>query len=137
MTPKRESVILMENVEEKRMPSFTYGMMETKGEIRGNIDGLEAMKQAVYKILMTERYQYLIYDFQYGVELADLYGRSTAYVIPEVEKRIREALLADDRVLSVDGFSFTEEQGELTVRFQVETEFGMIDLERKVETSYV
>ncbi|MBM6828770.1 DUF2634 domain-containing protein [Anaerotignum lactatifermentans] len=137
MIPKRESVVLLETVEEKKMPSLTYAMMETKGEIRGNADGLEAIKQAIYKILMTERYRYLIYDFQYGVELADLYGRPAAYVIPEVEKRIREALLADDRVNSVEDFQFSEEQGALAVRFQAETELGTIELERKVETAYV
>lgn len=137
MTPKREHVVLTETVEERKIPSLTYGMKEEQREIRGNVDGLEAMKQAIYKILMTERYRYMIYDFQYGVELEDLYGRPSAYVIPEVEKRIREALLADDRVFSVEGFRFSEAQGELTVCFQAETEFGTIELERKVESAYV
>lgn len=137
MIPKREAVLLTDTVEEKRMPSFTYGMMEEKGEIRGGIDGLEAMQQAIYKILRTERYRYPIYDFQYGVELEDLYGRPAAYVIPEAEKRIREALLADDRILSVGEFSFSQEEGALAVRFQAETAYGVVDLERKVESSYV
>lgn len=36
------------------------------------MDGMEAVKQAVYKILQTERYKYVIYDWNYGVELEDL-----------------------------------------------------------------
>lgn len=133
MTPKRDIVFLTELVEESRMPSMTYGIREEKQEVRGNIDGLEAMKQAIYKILMTERYHYLIYDFQYGVEFEDLFGKPVSFVIPVVEKRIREALLADDRILAVTDFTFRTEREELVVGFRVETEFGEILAERKVE----
>ncbi len=133
MIPQRDEVILTDHVEESRMPSLTYGIREEQQEVRGNIDGLEAVKQAIYKILMTERYRYLIYDFQYGVEFADLFGKPVSFVIPTVEKRIREALLADDRILSVTDFTFRMEREDLVVGFRVETEFGEILAERKVE----
>ena len=133
MTPKRDVVFLTDIVEESRMPSMTYGIREEKLEVRGNIDGLDAVKQAIYKILMTERYQYLIYDFQYGVEFGDLFGKPVSFVIPVVEKRIREALLADDRILAVTDFTFHTEREALVVGFHAETEFGEILVERKVE----
>lgn len=133
MVPNNGNIIWTEKVEERKIPSFTYGMNEEKGEIRGNKDGLEAVKQAIYKILMTERYQYLIYDFQYGIELKDLFGKSIGFVILEAEKRIREALLADDRILDVRDFSFSEQENALLVRFLVETEYGAVEMERMVE----
>ena len=42
------------------MPSMTYRMSEEKKEVRGALDGMEAEKQAGYKILQSERYQYVI-----------------------------------------------------------------------------
>ena len=88
------------------MPSMTYRMSEEKKEVRGALDGMEAVKQAVYKILQTERYKYVIYDWNYGVELEDLFGKAVSFVIPELQRRITEALLADDRIEAVTEFSF-------------------------------
>lgn len=53
--------------EGEKIPSYTYKLDDTR--VRGYVDGSEAVKQAVYKILMTERYKYIIYGFNYGVEL--------------------------------------------------------------------
>ena len=79
------------------LPSYTLGLRTGSERVLGRVDGLEAMKQAVYLILSVERYDYLIHSWNYGVELQDLYGMPTSYCIPEIERRIREALLQDDR----------------------------------------
>lgn len=34
------------------------------------------MKQAIYKILQTERFEYLIYSWNYGIELNAVVGKS-------------------------------------------------------------
>ena len=47
---------------------------------------LVAVKQAVYKIIMTERYQYIMYSWNYGVELLDLFGEPVTYVCPELKR---------------------------------------------------
>ena len=47
-----------------------------------------------------------MYSWDYGVELADLFGEPVSYVCPELERRITEALLQDGRIEGVDGFSF-------------------------------
>lgn len=54
----------------------------------GKTDGTEAVKQAVLKILNTERYGYEIYTWDYGVELQDLYGQPMPYVLSELEDRL-------------------------------------------------
>ena len=101
--------------------------------MQGYVDGLEAMRQAVYKVLLTERYQYPMYSWDYGVELADLFGEPVSYVCPELERRITEALLQDGRIEGVDGFSFSfPQKGTVHVSFTVHTIFGDIEAEREV-----
>ena len=61
------SGFLDQEFEVEEEPSKNY-RMDIYGEtICGKIDGLEAMKQVIYKILNTERYQHIIYSWNYGV----------------------------------------------------------------------
>lgn len=135
-TPERMfccAVIDMEKLEKRTMPSLTWRINEEKAEVRGETDELDAMRQAVSKILQTERYRYAVYDWNYGVELEDLYGKNVSYVIPELKRRIEDALLADDRVTAVTDFSFREEKGSVTAAFTVYTIFGEVTAERTVD----
>ena len=114
-------------------PTYTFNV-EYGGDkqIKGYTDELEAMKQAIYKIINTERYQYLIYSWNYGIELADLFGQPIPYVYAELERRIREALLNDDRISDVYDFSFSNDRGDVSVDFSVKTTFGTLTDIRKV-----
>lgn len=115
-----------------RQPSFTYKLDTERNRVVGYVDGLEAYKQAVYKILNTERYEYVIYSWNYGVEFQELIGKPIYYVIPEIERRITEALMNDDRTVSVGGFNFdTSERGVVHVTFTVLSIYG----EEKIETN--
>ena len=133
MTPTQEVELNMAEIEKKTMPSLTWKINEERAEVRGTVDELEAMQQAVNKILQTERYRYAIYDWNYGVELEDLYGKNVSFVIPELKKRIEDALLADDRVTAVTDFSFRQEKGSVTAAFMVHTIFGEMKAERTVD----
>ena len=133
MTPIQEVELDMATIEKKTIPSLTWKINEERAEVRGTLDELEAMKQAVRKILQTERYRYAIYDWNYGIELEELYGKNVTYVIPELKKRIEDALLADDRVTAVTDFSFMQEKGSVTAEFMVHTIFGEITAERTVD----
>ncbi len=132
LIPDTESK-LTENVVIQRIPSLTYRVQQEKEIVSGTVEDLEAMKQAVFKILFTERYQYEIYNWEYGMELSDLFGRAKSYVIPELKKRIEEALLADDRIKAVTDFTFGGEKGSLEVNFRVHTIFGVLDVQRQVD----
>ena len=126
MTPIQETEIDMEKLEKRTMPSLTWRINEEKAEVRGETDELDAMRQ-------TERYRYAVYDWNYGVELEDLYGKNVSYVIPELKRRIEDALLADDRVTAVTDFSFREEKGSVTAAVTVYTIFGEVTAERTVD----
>lgn len=105
-------------------PSKTYAMQMQQGRMKGYVDGQEAIKQAVYKILRTERYDSIIYSWNYGVELKGLIGKPMPYVKSEVKRRIQEALMQDDRITSVDDFTFEEAKKALLVQFCVHSANG-------------
>ena len=113
------------------MPSRTYQIKE--GRITGTVDGLEAVKQAVLCILNTERYEWLIYSWNHGVELKRLYGKPMGYAKSELKRRIKEALTQDDRIESVDAFSFEVSGRKLSASFTIHTIFG--DIEEKKEVN--
>jgi phage baseplate assembly protein W len=101
--------------------------------ILGTCDSLDAIKQTVFKILNTERYAYIIYSWNYGIELKDLFGQPVMYVCPEIERRVQEALLQDDRITAVDNFEFdTSKRGVVSVSFTVHTNVGDLNEEMVV-----
>ena len=116
----------------KELPTKTHRMELYEGNyILGFVDSLKAMEQAIYKILRTERYKYIIYSWNYGIELEDLFGMPVEYCVVELERRISEALLQDNRITAVDGFEFDTESERGTVlikKFVAETVFGEIQI---------
>lgn len=131
MLPKQDIDLLVDYTE-KEQPSRTYRLVMETMRVSGQTDGLEAIKQAIFKILSTERYQHIIYSWNYGVELADLWGRPTSYVLPELKRRITEALTWDDRIEAVDGFEFDVKGDTIHVSFTAHTVAGTIESEWSV-----
>lgn len=129
-----ESFISDIELEEEIEPNKTYRMDFKDNNIEGFIDEKDAIRQAIYKILGTERYAYPIYSWDYGIELSDLYGEDVRYVCAELEDRIKEALMQDDRIVDVTDFKFdTKEKGIVKVKFTVESIEGNIDIESEVD----
>lgn len=127
------NVMLNTEFESKQMPSLNYKLHFDENIINGLCDAREAMKQVIYKIINTERYKYVIYSWNYGIELADLFGEPVSYVCLELERRITEALVQDDRIEAVDSFSFDISRGGIVhVAFVVHTIFGEIKTEKEV-----
>jgi len=117
----------------KEQPGKTYKMEIDNNTIRGITDGIEAVKQAIYNILNTERYEYIMYSWNYGIELADLFGEPISYVCPELERRITEALTWDTRITDVTDFEFnTAMKGAVYVTFKVQTIYGETEAEKGV-----
>lgn len=107
--------------------------VEDSDRISGYVDGLEAIAQAVYLILSTERYQFIIYSWDYGVELVDLIGQDMPYVMSELQRRITEALTQDDRIDDVVDFEFEKNGKKLLTTFTVVSNLGNISTELEVE----
>ena len=128
------NTLLSAEIEVETQPSKNYKMHVDYDNISGFCDDLEAMKQVIFKILNTERYENIIYSWNYGVEFADLHGEPVTYVCPELQRRIEEALIQDDRILSVDDFEFdVSERHAVKATFTVHTIYGDIESEKVVD----
>lgn len=127
--------VLTDEITEPTYPNNTYriAFSENSNRISGYVDDLEAVKQAVYLILSTERYEYLIYSWDYGVELIDLFGKPMSYVMSELPRRVTEALTMDDRIDDVVDFEFEKKGKRLYTTFTVVTNVGSLPTSLEVE----
>lgn len=116
------------------LPSRTFKMNYNTNTITGTIDEVRAVEQAIYLILNVERYEWLIYSWNYGFEKKSLIGKPVDYCIPEIERRIKEALLQDDRITAVENFQFeVNNKKKVLTTFTVVSIFGPIFTETEVE----
>lgn len=124
---------LHEDFEIEEQPTKVY-KMDLKGDsIRGFTDKKQAMEQAVFRMLNTERYQFIIYPWYYGIETIDLYGEPVTWVCPELERRITEALMTDDRISGVTDFEHDlSVKGVIHTSCTVHTIYGDLKAEREV-----
>jgi len=123
---------LPEDFEVAEQGSQTFYLDIDRNAVFGYTDGQEAVKQAIYLILSTERYQYVIFSRNYGIELLDLYGRQMTYVLPELKRRIEEALLQDTRIKSLEDFNFMVSKNTILATFTAVTVHGGIPIEKAV-----
>lgn len=135
MIPITNNNILLNNVERVEQTTKTYYLDIEKNRIEGFCNEMEALKQTIYCILSTERFENIIYSWNYGVEIKNLIGENETYVIPELERVITEALLQDDRIKEVSNFIFSTSSNAVTVAFDVITALGSITIDKKVVIS--
>lgn len=122
-----ESLEVVEDIE----TSKTYKILIDGNN--GYIDGIESLKQFIYKLLSTEKYNYPIYSFNYGIELENLLGKDYDYIKIELKRRIEECLLDDERINSVNDFKFTRNLDSLKVEFNVESIYGNTSISKEVD----
>lgn len=131
MIPKFNFVV--SEIEDTVQSSKTYRIDSFNGRITRKIDELEAIKQAVFKILQTERFENIIYDAIYGVELVGLIGKPKEFVKSDIERVIKEALSVDERILGIENFNIVDDVKEnLKIEFKVNSIYGDIKLESEV-----
>lgn len=112
--------ININSIEIIKDPNLSYKLDLTNDRVRKYVDNIESIKQAIYKILNTERYTYIAYNWQYGIELNDLFGKPKSIVKAILPNRIKEALMIDDRIEDVRDFIFKDiSKTELSITFNV------------------
>lgn len=122
-----DSLEIVEEIETTR----TYRVLSDN--LSGYVDDLEALEQAIYKVLSTEKYEYPIYSFSYGIELESLIGKDPDYVKIELKRRIEECLLEDGRIEEVNDFEFTQDMDSLICSFNVLSIYGGISITKEVD----
>lgn len=93
------------NLNTETQPGYTYKLDLNAKRIAGHVDHIDAVTQMVFKTLYTERYAWLIYNWDWGAELEQYFGKSMDFVMADIGLTITEALDGDDRVLSIQEFS--------------------------------
>ena len=90
------------------------------------IKGNDAIKVWAYKALLTPRYNYSIYSWDYGSELMDLVGKAyTQSLTKEEAKRyIKEALLINSYILEVTVLDTSFGNGILNADIKIVTIYG-------------
>lgn len=130
MLPQSSNVQVMTDLDIVSQPNKTYYIDKEKKIVQGTVeDYLKTVEQSVYLILQTERYDYIMYSHKYGIELKDLYGREENYVVPMLMLMVPEALLQDERIESVEDFSYTVNGGKFLINFTVKTKYGDLKME--------
>ncbi|RXI46259.1 DUF2634 domain-containing protein [Clostridium tetani] len=129
-----QGAVLDENIEVEENhiePTKTYKIKDDR--IVGFCDGIEALKQAIQLILCTERYEYLIYSDDYGSELKGLIGKDRDIAESEYKRRIKEALVQDERVNNVDNFIFNYDSDNVLIEFIVFSIYGEFSIKKEVQ----
>ena len=111
----------------QQQPGRTWYMDKVSNRIRGECDDWLAVRQAVEVILNVERFRWQIYRPYSGMQWNGLVGQDPGYVASELQRRIREALMMDDRVRGISNFSYTVEGDKLSASLTVNTVFGETD----------
>lgn len=107
----------------------TYAIDWVNGRLSGQINGMEAVRQYIYKMLKTECNKYLIYDISVGTGIKALVGQGMAsreYLEADIPRLVKKAL-NDKRILSVHDFTFEypdDERNAICISFVADTIYG-------------
>lgn len=92
------------------------------------VEGDDALKVWIFKALQTERYQYLAYSWQYGIELKPFIGlvMTVQERESELERVIVECLMVNPYIRSIDSVTFTVDEDNLTADIALTTVYGEV-----------
>ena len=96
------------------------------------LTGNPALEVWVYKALKTERFEYLAYSWQYGIELKPFIGKVMGVQerYSELRRVITECLMVNPYIRSIDSFSITPENRAELVRLHITltTVYGEVEI---------
>ena len=140
ITPSQNSYIENNNINAKASnggKSFSFDF--NKGDFNvidgrlQEINNLEALKLWITKILKTAKLKFRIYDnTDYGItDLKELItsGLPLPFIKSEIEREVKETLLKNKQIKSVENFKFERERRLLTVSFDCSTIYGSVESE--------
>lgn len=91
-----------------------------------------AIRQAVFCMLNTQRYNSEIFSTNYGFEYQDLIGQDVDYICAVLPSRIKEALTMDDRIEDVTDFDISVKNKSVFAKFTVVTADEDVEIDTEV-----
>ena len=94
------------------------------------VSGKDEMKKWIYKAMKTERFRYLAYSWQYGLEVRPYIGKVMGVQerYSEMKRIIIECLMVNPYIKSIDRIDFTAEREKLTVDIGLTTIYGEVSV---------
>ena len=90
------------------------------------VEGDEAIKIWIYKALSTERFRYLAYSWQYGIELRPFIGKvmGVQQRYSEIKRVIIECLMVNPYIKSIDSVEITHKGDSVSISIVISTIYG-------------
>ena len=123
---------ISENVQFEAQPTLTFYVDPISKKIKGTAQNFDVMQQAIEIMLSVERYKWQIYTSNFGMEFDGLIGEDPGYVASELQRRISDALSIDNRIIGIEDFEYTVDDGVLTATLTVRTVYGNVDQQVEV-----
>ena len=96
------------------------------------LTGNPALEVWIYKALKTERFEYLAYSWQYGIELKPFIGKVMGVQerYSELRRVVTECLMVNPYIRSIDSFSITPENRAELIRVHITltTVYGEVEI---------
>ena len=123
-TLPENTINISQGVVFENYPSKTWYVNPTTKQISGMVDGYQAIVQAVEILFSVERFWWQIYSPNFGVQWQGLIGLNPGFVCLEIQRRAKDAIKPDSRLLDIADFSYTVNGDSLTAQFTVKTVYG-------------
>lgn len=97
--------------------------------VKGN--SLDAYRFWAIKCCLTERYQYAAYSTDFGIEFQSIIaaGYPRGIAESEIKRSITEALMVDERTVTVTSFTFNWEGDSCWIAFTLESVYSVDNVE--------
>ncbi|WP_292017443.1 MULTISPECIES: DUF2634 domain-containing protein [unclassified Megasphaera] len=95
------------------------------------VEGDEAIKIWIYKALSTERFRYLAYSWQYGIELRPFIGKvmGVQQRYSEIKRVIIECLMVNPYIKSIDSVEITHKGDSVSISIVISTIYGEVSVD--------
>lgn len=95
------------------------------------VEGDEAIKIWIYKALSTERFRYLAYSWQYGIELRPFIGKvmGVQQRYSEIKRVIVECLMVNPYIKSIDSIDIQHEGDTVDISITLTTIYGEVSVD--------
>lgn len=94
------------------------------------VSGNEALRIWIWKTLKTERYRYIVYDADYGIELEQFIGQSNNSKNAAIIKAyVIQALMVNPYIKSIDKIAIDFADDGLKYRLYITTIYGKLYVE--------
>lgn len=94
------------------------------------VSDIDALKIHIYKMLITERFKFLGYSWDYGCELNSLIGNVQSHSVVEAESKrlIEECLLVNPYITSIDKVQVSIDGKKVNIVATINTIYGEVEI---------